>query len=48
MAEREIKGKDENTKIWIFWEQKEVFKWNKKTLFIVFEGLSYSEKFDKK
>ena len=24
------RGKDRNTKNWIFWEQKELFRWNKK------------------
>ena len=26
------RGKDENTKMWISWEQKELFKWNKNHL----------------
>ena len=38
MADREKRGKAENTKIWISREQKELFRWNK-TFFIVFEGL---------
>ena len=40
---------DENTKFWISQEQKELFRWNKK-FFIVFEGLSFGEKwkFEKK
>ena len=29
MADREKKGEDENTKIWISWERKELFWWNK-------------------
>ena len=33
-----------NTKIWISPEWKELSRWNKKTFFIVFEGLSFSEK----
>ena len=37
-------GENENTKIWISWERKELFRWNKKTLFIVCEGLSFGEK----
>ena len=24
------RGKDENTKVWISWERKELFRWNKK------------------
>ena len=32
-------GEDENTKIWISRKGKELFRWNKKTFFIVFEGL---------
>ena len=28
LAERK-RGEDRNTKIWIFWEQKKLFKWNK-------------------
>ena len=34
--------------MWISREQKELFRWNKKKNFIVFEGLSFDEKFDKK
>ena len=30
------RGEDGNTKIWISWEQKEFFRWNKKTSFRVF------------
>ena len=26
------------TKIWISWQQRELFQWNKKTFFIIFEG----------
>ena len=29
LAERK-RGGDGNTKIWVSWEQREVFKWNKK------------------
>ena len=45
------KRDEERNKIfWISRERKEVFRWNKKTHFIVFEGLSFGEKqkFDKK
>ena len=35
------RGGDENTKIWISGEQKELFRWNKKTFFKGFEGLSF-------
>ena len=44
MADREERGEDECTKIWISRERKEAFSWNKKTFFIIFEGLSFSEK----
>ena len=45
MTDREKKkGKNENTKIWISRERKGLFRWNKKTFFIAFEGLSFSEK----
>ena len=45
MADMEKKrGKDENTKICISRERKDLFRWNKKTFFIVFEGLSFGEK----
>ena len=37
------KGREKNTKIWVSWEQKELFRWNKK-YFLVFEGLSLDEK----
>ena len=30
-----------STKIWISWKQKQIFRWNQKT---VFEGLSFGEK----
>ena len=38
------RGEDENTQISISWERKELFRWNKKTFFIVFKGLSFGEK----
>ena len=41
-------GMEKNTKIWISWDQKELFWENKKTFFIVFEGLSFGEKNNKK
>ena len=37
------KRREKITKVWISWERKELFRWNKKTLFIVFEGLSFGE-----
>ena len=40
----EKRGEDENTKIWISQERKELFRWKKKTVFIDFEGLSFVEK----
>ena len=43
MADREKREKDENNKIWISWERKELFRWNKKKI-IVFKGLSFGEK----
>ena len=39
MADREKRGEDGNSETWISQEQKELFRWNKKTLFTVFEGL---------
>ena len=50
MDDRGKRGEDGNTKIWISREWKELFSWNKKHFFIVFEGLSFGEKlkFDKK
>ena len=30
MADMEKKEQTENTKIWMSWEQKEFFRWNKK------------------
>ena len=44
MADREKKREEGNTKIRISRERKELFRWNKKTPFIVFEGLSFSQK----
>ena len=38
------RGEGKNTEIWISRERKELFRWNKKTSFIVFEGLSFGEK----
>ena len=43
MADRE-KGEDECIKIWISRERKELFRWNKKTFFMIFEGLLFGEK----
>ena len=37
------KGREKITKIWISWEQKGLCRWNEKTFFIVFEGLSFGE-----
>ena len=37
-------GRGKPTKTWISWEQKELFRWKKKTFFIVFEELSFGEK----
>ena len=42
-VDRERRGEDRNTKIWISWERKELFRWNKRAFFIVFEGLSFDE-----
>ena len=44
MANRRKREEDRNTKIWISRERKELFRWNKKHFFIVFEGLSFDEK----
>ena len=38
------KGRVKITKIWISEELKELFQWNRKYFFIVFEGLSFGEK----
>ena len=38
------RGEGKNTEIWISRERKELFRWNKETSFIVFEGLSFGEK----
>ena len=38
------RGDDKNTKILISGERKELFRWNKKTFFIVFEEISFGEK----
>ena len=35
-----------NTKTWISGEQKELFRWNKKTFFIDFLGLTFGEKIE--
>ena len=37
------RGEDRNTKTWISWERKGLYRWNK-NFFIVFEGLSLGEK----
>ena len=44
MADMEKRGEDGNTKIWISQERKELYRWNKKIFFLVFEGLSFAEK----
>ena len=36
------KREEENTKTWISRERKELFRW--KTVFLLFEGLSFGEK----
>ena len=33
------------TKMWISWEQKELLRWNKKTFFIIFKGLSVAKNY---
>ena len=38
------KGRERITNIWISREQKQLFRWKKKTFFIAFEGLSFIEK----
>ena len=38
MADREKRGEDENTKIWISQERKELFRWNKKHFSWVLKG----------
>ena len=38
------KGEDKYTKSWISQKRKEVFRWNEKTFFKVFEGLSFGDK----
>ena len=43
MADWEKREEEENTKIWIPGERKELFRWNKKQ-FSVFKGLSFGEK----
>ena len=42
IVEEERRGRS-SQKIWISQEPKELFRWNKKHFFIVFEGLSFSE-----
>ena len=44
MAHRENRGEERNAKIWISWEGKELFRWKKKALSKVFQGLSFGEK----
>ena len=44
MADREKRGKDKNTKMWISRERKELSRWKKKTFFLVFERLPVGEK----
>ena len=38
------KGREKTTEIWISWERKQLFIWNKRTFFVAFEGLSIEEK----
>ena len=44
MADRERKRGRQKYKTWISQERKELFRWNKKTFYIAFEGLSFGEK----
>ena len=39
MATGRKREEDGNTKVWISWELKELFRWNKKASFIVLVGL---------
>ena len=48
MTDREKRGEDANTKLGISREWKELFRWNKKTFFIVFQGLSFGKKLKNK
>ena len=43
MADGGQRGEDGNAKIWISWDQKELFTWKKKTFFVVLEGLSFGD-----
>ena len=43
MADRGKREEDKNTKIWISLEWKKLFRWKKKTFFIVLVGLSFGE-----
>ena len=38
MADMEKRWEDGNTKIWISWEWKELFRWNIKVFAIIFMG----------
>ena len=44
MADREKRGEDGNTKIWISWERKKLFKWTKKHLSWFLKGYHLGEK----
>ena len=44
MADREKRGEVGNTKIWISWEWKKLFKWNKKHLSWFLKGYHLGEK----
>ena len=48
MVHMKKRREDRNTKIWIFWEQKELFRWNKKAFSIVIYGLLFGEKNENK
>ena len=38
MADREKRGEDGDTTIWISWKRKELFRWNKKHFSELFKG----------
>ena len=48
MVHMKKRREDRNIKIWIFWEQKELFRWNKKAFSIVIYGLLFGEKNENK
>ena len=44
MVHMKKRRQDGDTKMWISWEEKDLFRWNEKAFSIIIYGLSFGEK----